>query len=167
MENSAEDAKPKKRARSALRLGPKERAAAAQAVKDEETAAATAKPSSSKRAKPPKAAPPAHEVFVANLPFDVTEERVRAPACSDAVSRSHPLQRPADCSGFSPTEPETSARSKAALSRALWCPGPALLLRWNLAPPLPTQEGSSAAVRAQACSRSGGWSTRTGRESSR
>ena len=59
MENSgeAEDAKPKKRARSALRLGPKERAARAQAAKEEETAAAAAaaKPTGSKRAKAPKA----------------------------------------------------------------------------------------------------------------
>lgn len=62
MENSgeAEDAKPKKRARSALRLGPKERAARAQAAKEEETAAAAAaaKPTGSKRAKAPKAEKP-------------------------------------------------------------------------------------------------------------
>ena len=88
MENSgeAEDAKPKKRARSALRLGPKERAARAQAAKEEETAAAAAaaKPTGSKRAKAPKAEKPAHEVFVANLPFDVTEERVRGLFGGDA-----------------------------------------------------------------------------------
>ena len=84
MENSGEteDAKPKKRARSALRPGPKERAAAQQAAKEEETAvaaaaAAAAKPSGGKRAKAPKAEKPAHEVFVANLPFEVTEERLR------------------------------------------------------------------------------------------
>ena len=94
MENSgeAEDAKPKKRARSALRLGPKERAAAQQAAKEEETAAAAAaaKPSGGKRAKAPKAEKPAHEVFVANLPFEVTEERLRAPACAKCRRRSHP-----------------------------------------------------------------------------
>ena len=87
MESNAEslDAKPKKRARSALRLGPKERAAAQQAAKEEEAAAAAAaaKPSA-KRAKAPKAEKPAHEVFVANLPFDVTEERVRGLFGGDA-----------------------------------------------------------------------------------
>lgn len=69
-----------KRARSASRPGPRERAAAA-AQQSEATEEPAAVPASSKRAKPAVAAatpsPPAHEVFVANLPFDVTEERLR------------------------------------------------------------------------------------------
>ena len=92
MESSAQtqDAKPKKRARSANRPGPKERAAQQaakeQAAKEEEAAAAAAaaaKPSG-KRAKAAKAEKPAHEVFVANLPFDVTEERLRGLFGGDA-----------------------------------------------------------------------------------
>ena len=88
MESSAQtqDAKPKKRARSANRPGPKERAAAQHAAKEEEAAAAAAaaaKPSA-KRAKAAKAEKPAHEVFVANLPFDVTEERLRGLFGGDA-----------------------------------------------------------------------------------
>ena len=87
-ETDPAEAKPKKRARSALRPGPKERAAAQQAAKEEETAAAAAaaKPSSSsKRAKPKAAATAAHEIFVANLSFEVTEERVRELFGGDAV----------------------------------------------------------------------------------
>ena len=92
MDSSAEtaEAKPKKRARSANRPGPKERAAQQaakeQAAKEEEAAAAAAaaaKPSG-KRAKAAKAEKPAHEVFVANLPFDVTEERLRGLFGGDA-----------------------------------------------------------------------------------
>ena len=152
MENSgeAEDAKPKKRARSALRLGPKERAARAQAAKEEETAAAAAaaKPTGSKRAKAPKAEKPAHEVFVANLPFDVTEERVSAPACAEGVRVSAPAC--AEC----PSSALARQHVQSALAAAHPCGWAPPLPRLGTAgawPPVRPPAAPEAGRLAQAC----------------